>query len=125
MADFNPVTLYFILYESMGAWLFILVGVALLLVVGVIVMALRLRRAGRPAKRPVMAAIAAALLVTAVFFFLVPGWTLAGIGALSGVVDHVFAALLALVPGVAAGTIVFMLAAARCAAKSIRQPVSA
>ena len=51
--------------------------------------------------------------------------TLAGIGALSGVVDYAFAALLALVPGVAAGAIVFMLAARRCTAKSMRQPVSA
>ncbi|TWG55325.1 hypothetical protein [Aminobacter sp. J44] len=125
MADFNPVTLYFILYESMGVWLFILAGVAILLLVGVIMMTLRLGRTGRPAKRPAMAAIAAALVVTVVFFFLVPGWTLAGIGALSGVVDYAFAALLALVPGVAAGAIVFMLAARRCTAKSMRQPVSA
>ena len=72
MADFNPVTLYFILDESMGVWLFILAGVAILLLVGVIMMTLRLGRTGRPAKRPAMAAIAAALVVTVVFFLAKP-----------------------------------------------------
>jgi len=124
MADFNPVTLYFILYESLGAWLFALAGAAFLLLAGVIAMALRLRRADRPARRPVMAASAAAVLATAVFFFMVPGWTLSGIDALSGAVDILFATLLALVPGLAAGAIVFMLAAGRCAARGARRPVA-
>lgn len=124
MADFDPVTLYFILYESLGAWLFALAGAAFLLLVGVIVRALRLRRADRPARKPVMAAIAAAVPATAVFFFMVPGWTLAGIDALSGAIDILFATLLALVPGIAAGAIVFMLAAGRCAARSVRHPVA-
>lgn len=125
MTDFNPVTLCFVLFESMGVWLFLVVGVAVFLLVGVIVTTLRLRHGGRPAKRPAMAAIAATLLVTVVFFFLVPSWTLAGISALSGVVDYVFAALLALVPGIAAGMVMFMLAARRYNKKSIRQSVSA
>ena len=46
MSDFNPVTLFFILSEGMGGWLWLLLGAALLLLCGIVFGLTRLRRAG-------------------------------------------------------------------------------
>lgn len=120
MDDFNPVTLFFILYESIGVWLFVLAAAALALLLGVVAAMVRLRRIGRPAGRPLAAALIGGLAVAILAFFLVPGWTLAGLDSLNGAVDYLFAALLALVPGAFAGALLFMLAARRCVARASR-----
>ena len=124
MSDFNPVTLYFILYEGMGAWLWALLALGLLLVAGIVFGVVRLRRARRPAKRPLMMAFAVGLAATIVFTFLVPVWTLAGPGALGTPVDYAASFLLALVPGATFGATAFFLAAMRCAAMARRGAVS-
>lgn len=118
MSDFNPITLFFILYESMGNWLWALIALSLVLLVGIVVSSTKLRKALKPAKRPLAAAIVAGLAVTAIFTFLIPVWTLAGPGALVAPVDYAAAILLALVPGTSAGAFVFFLAASKCAARS-------
>ncbi len=118
MSDFNPTTIYFILSESMGGWLWVLVALAFILLTGIVSGGIKLRKAGRPARRPLTAAIVAGLAVTAIFAFLVPVWTLAGPGALVASVDYVAAILLALVPGASAGALVFFLAASKCATRS-------
>jgi len=115
MSDFNPVTLYFILHEAMGAWLWLLAALAIVLLVGIVLGAARLRRARHPAKRQLLMALAAGLATAVAFTFLVPMWTLAGPGALAGPIDYVFAFLFALVPGGIVGSAVFFLAAMRCA----------
>ncbi len=118
MSDFNPITLYFILYESMGNWLWALIALSLVLLVGIVVGSTKLRKALKPARRPLTAAIVAGSAVTAIFTFLIPVWTLAGPGALVAPVDYAAAILLALVPGTSAGAFVFFLAASKCAARS-------
>lgn len=114
MSDFNPMALFFILYESMNVWLWVSLGLALVLVVGIVASALRLYRVGRSMARPIVAALTAGLIAAAVATFLVPVWTLADIGALSAAVDYAFAFLFALVPGAVIAALVFMLAARRC-----------
>lgn len=113
MSDFNPVTLFFILSESMRIWLWALVALALLLLAGIAVGIVRLRRTGRPARRALTAGLLTGLATTVVFTFLVPVWTLAGPGVLGAPVDFLFAVLLALVPGAAVGSAVFAGAALR------------
>lgn len=51
MSDFDPTTTFFILYESMGVWLWALLGLALILQIGVVMSALRLYHSIAPAKR--------------------------------------------------------------------------
>lgn len=115
MSDFNPETLFFILYESVGVWLWLLLGLAVALLVGIVMSALKLRRAGRSMRCPFLAALIAGLAVAVAATFVVPVWTLADVGALGAAVDHVFAFLLALVPGAVVAALIFMLAARRCA----------
>ena len=117
MSDFDLTTIYFILAESMGMWLWALAGLAVVLGIGIIAGIMRLRTAGRPAKRPATAALIAGGVATAIFIFLVPVWTSTSAGALAAPVDYLFAVLIALVPGSMVGALVFFLAANRCAAK--------
>ena len=93
MSDFNPVTLFFILSESMGGWLWLLLVAAVLLLGGIAFGLGRLRRAGRPAKRPLMAAAIVGTVATIVFTFLMPAWTLAGIDAFASALDSIPLAL--------------------------------
>ncbi|MBN9581169.1 MAG: DUF5368 family protein [Afipia sp.] len=123
MSDFNPITLFFILYESMGVWLWLLLTLALVLFVGIVASALNLRRAGRPAKRPILAALIAGSIVTLAATFAVPVWTLADIGALSAAVDYIFAFLFALIPGAVIAALVFMLVARCCADHDLVQSI--
>lgn len=115
MSDFDPVTLFFIARESLGVWLWLLLGLAVVLLAGIAGGVLKLRRAGRPATRPLMAALIVGAVATLAATFAVPGWTLAGPGALGSAIDYAFAILFALVPGASIGALVFMLAASRCA----------
>ncbi len=119
MSDFDPVTLYFIVHESFGVWLWLLLGLAVILLIGIAGGVLKLRRAGRPATRPVMAALIVGAIATLAAMFAVPGWTLAGPGALGAAIDYVSAVLFALVPGAIVGALVFMLAASRCARRGV------
>lgn len=115
MSDFNPETLFFIVYESMGLWLWLLLGLAVVLLIGIVTSAIRLHRSGRPMTRPVMAAVIVGLLASVAITFVVPAWTLAGADALTGAIDYAFAFLFALVPGAILAALVFMMAANRCA----------
>ncbi len=124
MSDFNPVTLFFILSEAMGGWLWLLVVLALVLLGGIVYGLARLRRAGRPAKRPLTAAIAVGLVATAIFTLLMPAWTLAGLDAFASALDVAGAILLALVPGAMIAALVFTLASLRCAARGPRPQLS-
>lgn len=117
MSDFNPETLFFILYESIGVWLWLLLGLAVVLLAGIVMSALKLHRAGRSMKRPFLAALIAGLVVAVAATFAVPVWTLADVGALGAVIDYAFAFLLALVPGAIVAAFIFMLAARRCASR--------
>lgn len=114
MSDFNPITLYYILHEGMGAWLWLLLALAGALLAGIVASFLKLRRAGRPARRPLLMALAVALVAAVAFTFLVPAWTLAGPGALTGPIDYASAFLFALVPAGLIGSAAFFLATARC-----------
>lgn len=118
MSDFNPLTLFYILSESMGFWLGALIVAALILLAGILLGVTRLRKADRSAKRPLIAALVTGAVTTLIFTFLMPVWTLAGPGALVSLVDYFIAGLLALVPGGIVGAIVFFLAASKCAARS-------
>lgn len=124
MSDFNPVTLFFILSEAMGGFLWLLAVVALALLGGIAFGASRLRRAGRPAKRPLMAAAIVGLAATAIFTLLMPAWTLAGLDAFASALDVAGAILLALVPGAMIAAAVFTLASLRCAARAPRTQAS-
>lgn len=117
MSDFNPETLFFILYESIGVWLWLLLGLVVVLLAGIVMSALKLHRAGRSMKRSFLAALIAGLVVAVAATFAVPVWTLADIGALGAVIDYAFAFLLALVPGAIVAALIFMLAARRCASR--------
>lgn len=99
----------------MGAWLWFLLALAAMLLLGIVVSTLKLRRAGRSAKRPIVVALVVGLIVVVMATFAVPGWTLADIGALSAAVDYDSAFLFALVPGAIIGAMIFVLTAIRCA----------
>ena len=118
MSDFDPVTIFYILYESMGAWLWVLMGLALVLLLGVISSFMKLRRAGRPALRSIGAALAVGLIAAAVLTLAVPIWTLADPSSLSAPIDYAVAFVLALVPGAVVAVLFFMLAASRRATLS-------
>ena len=120
MSDFNPVTLFFILSEGMGGWLWLLLAIALALLGGIVFGASRLRRAGRPAKRPLTAAAIVGAVATAVFAFLMPAWTLVGTDAFASGIDYAIAVLLALVPGAMVAALVFTMASLRCASRAPR-----
>ena len=120
MSDFNPVTLFFILSESLGSFLWLLLGAAALLLCGIVFGLIRLRRAGRPAKRPLMAAAIVGTVATIVFTFLMPAWTLAGIDAFASALDVAIAVLLALIPGIMIAALVFTMASLRCASRAPR-----
>ncbi len=111
MSDFDLTTIYFILSESMGGWLWGLVALALLLLAAIVAGIMRLRKNSTPARRPFVAALVAGLVTTIIFTFLVPIWTLAGAGALAAPIDVLFAALFALVPGGVVGSAVFVIMA--------------
>lgn len=121
MNDFDPVTLFSILHEGMGLWLWLLLGIALVLLAGIVASWLTLRRAGRPARRPITAALVVGLIAAVALTFVAPAWTLTGPAALSAAIDYVFAFLLALAPAAAIAALVFMLAARRCASRAIVQ----
>ncbi len=120
MSDFNPVTLFFILSEALGGFLWLLAVVALLLLGGIAFGLSRLRRAGRPAKRPLMAATIVGLVATTIFTLLMPTWTLAGIDAFASALDVAGAALLALIPGAMIAALAFTMASLRCASRGPR-----
>lgn len=117
MSDFHPVTLFFILQESLGVWLWLLLALALVLLVGIVVAVRKLRHAGLPMKAPFVAALIAGLVVAAVATFAMPVWTLSDFGALHAAIDYAIAFLFALVPGGIVAALVFMLAARHCAAR--------
>ncbi len=111
MSDFNPVTLYFILAESLGAWLWALVALAVVLLAGLVGAVVRLRRTRAGAGRPLALGLGLALLASAGLTFAVPLWSQAGPGALNGPVDLAMAFALALIPGAVLGALAFMLSA--------------
>lgn len=120
MSDFDLATIYFILSESMGIWLWVLLALALVLLAGIVTGVVRLRKTDRPAKRPLTIALVTGLATTAIFTFLVPVWTLTGPGAFSAPVDYLFAVLLALVPGAIAGSAVFAILALGSARRAVK-----
>lgn len=115
MSDFDLVSIYHILVETMGIWLWIAVAVAVVALLVIIAGFARLRGAARPAGGPLGVALAAGAVVTVVATFFVPVWTLADAGALLAPVDYVFAVLLGLVPGGITAVAVFYITAARSA----------
>ncbi|MBX3553102.1 MAG: hypothetical protein KF697_11655 [Pseudolabrys sp.] len=117
MSDFDPTSLFYILYESMGVWLWFLLGLAAVLLFGMIVSARRLMRVGGSLKRPLFAALAVSVVVALLLSFAVPLWTLASPAALSSGIDYLFAFLFALVPGVIVGAVAFMFASRMCSAR--------
>jgi Na+/H+ antiporter NhaA len=113
MSTFDPVTLFFILYETFGVWLWVLLATALALLAGIVSALVKLRRARCPVATPIWMAVAAGLVAAMGFTFAVSIWTLADPSALSGPLDYV-AILVALLPGAIVAALVFMLAARRC-----------
>ena len=118
MDDMNPIVLAAILRESLGFWFWPAVLVALVLLALVVLGFAKVLRAGRSPMRPVLAGLVAMLVTATAVAFVVPGWTLAELSALSGPVDYATAFLLALAPGAVVGTLVFFAAASRCAARA-------
>lgn len=118
MEDFNPITMFAILRESLGPWLWGLLLIALVLVVGVVSAAMKLRSARRSPKHPIIAAALAGGVATAIFFMLVPGWTMATHAALNGPVDYLAAILIAFIPGGGIAAMVFSMASWRCARRT-------
>ncbi|MBX3521008.1 MAG: hypothetical protein KF835_13430 [Xanthobacteraceae bacterium] len=114
MSDFNPVSLFYILYESFGVWLWILLTLAVLLLAGVFASARKRLRVGGSLKRPFIAAFVVCGVVAALMTFVVPYWTLASPSALSAGIDYLFAFLAALIPGAIAGGITFMFVSRMC-----------
>lgn len=125
MSDFNPVTLFFILSEGMGGWLWLLLAAAVLLLCGIVFGLTRLRRAGRPAKRPLMAAAIMGTVATTVFTFLMPSWTLVGVDAFASGIDYAGAIALALIPGAMIAALVFTMASLKCASRGPRAQTQA
>lgn len=113
MHDLSPITLFAIGRESLGGWFWPLLVLAALLLAGLILGALRRRRAGAPVGRPLLTAMLVALVSAVVFAVLAPWWTQADTGALNGAIDYVAAYLLGLIPGAALGCLVFIVGSLR------------
>ncbi|WP_022728594.1 DUF5368 family protein [Fodinicurvata sediminis] len=111
MSEFDPVSLFFILYESFGSWFWPAVILALLFLAGIIVGFVLLRRKGQPFGRPILIALALGAVTTFVATLLAPAWTHADLGALGSIVDILAAVALALVPGAVAAILAFLLVA--------------
>lgn len=119
MQDFNPIALFAILYETLGFWLWILLVVAVLLLLGIISGVMRMRATMAPWRRPLLVMLAALVVMTAVAFMLVPGWTGAAPGSLRGVIDYLAVLALALIPGAIVAALAFTLATHRCARRNL------
>jgi hypothetical protein len=113
MSTFDPVTLFSILHETMGVWLWVMFGTAFVLLVGIVSAFVKLRRARCPVSRPIWMAVAAGLIAAAGLTFVVPIWSLADPSALSGSVDYAVAFLIALAPGALVAALAFVLVARR------------
>lgn len=120
MNDFNPITLFVVAQEVLGLWLWLLIGAGVLVLAGIVTGAMRLRRSGGPARRPLMAGLVMGLAATTVAFLLVPRWSMADMAALNAPVDYVIAILIALIPGGLIGGAVFSMASRLCASRALR-----
>lgn len=104
--------------QALQDWHWPLLLIALVLAVGVVSGTMRLRSARRSPKRPIVAAIVTGIVAAAIFFILVPGWTMATHDALNGPIDYIAAILIALVPGGGVAALVFSMASRRCASRA-------
>ncbi|MGM0562077.1 MAG: DUF5368 family protein [Pseudomonadota bacterium] len=111
MSEFDPLSLFAILYESFGVWFWPAVILACLLLVSIIASVVLIRRKDLAFGRPVLIALAVGATTTFIATLLAPAWTHADLGALGSIVDVVAAVALALVPGAAAAALAFLLVA--------------
>lgn len=121
MSEFNPTSLFAILYESIGVWFWPATILALLLLAGIIVGVVLLRRVGQSFGRPILLALALGAAATFVATLLAPAWTHADLGALSSIVDIVAAVALGLVPGAVVAATTFVLVAIAFSTRSTRR----
>lgn len=117
MQELDPIAMLSILMETLGMWFWVLLAVAVVLLLGVIGGAVRLRRARASLKRPIRATLIIGVLATLVAYFLIPRWSQADPGSFRGGIDYITAVLLALVPGAMTAALVFSLAARQCASR--------
>lgn len=120
MNDFNPISLWFIAWETLSVWFWPVIIVALLLLLGVVAGFRALRRHGRSAGRPLAGAIIVALAATFVGTWAMPYLTHAAPSSLGSFLDWLTAFLLALAIGMAVFALAFSLMARRCVRKGQR-----
>jgi hypothetical protein len=113
MNDFNPISLWFIAWETLSAWFWPVIILAALLLIGVSTGFRRLRRRGRSAGKPLALSMLAALSATILGTWAVPYLTHASPSSLTSFLDWLTAFMLALVLGMAVFALVFSLLARR------------
>ncbi|MGE4369524.1 MAG: hypothetical protein AB7E12_07575 [Burkholderiaceae bacterium] len=113
MSDFNPVSVFYIAWETLAAWFWPLLVAGVALFIGVMLGLRRLRKARRSATRPVVVALLWGLAATALGTLALPYLTHAPVGVLASLVDFLVAFLLALVLGAAVFAVAFTVAAHR------------
>ncbi|NYT79997.1 hypothetical protein H0A70_00560 [Alcaligenaceae bacterium] len=113
MNDFNPISLWFIAWETLSTWFWPVIILAVLLLTGVALGFRTLRRHGRSAGMPLAFSILAALAVTFLGAWAMPYLTHASPSSLSSMLDWLTAFVLALALGMMVFALVFSLLAHR------------
>ncbi len=111
MSDFNPVSLFHIIWQVLSGWFWPLVIAALVLVYGVASGFKGLRRRGLRAGPPLFWALVAGLLATVIATWLLPYSTHADLSMFRSFIDFLAVVLLALVVGLGVFALVFSIAA--------------
>jgi len=111
MSDFNPIALFAIAREMLGATFWPAAAAIALLVGTVGWAAIHARRQGYGLRSGLVWGISSGMIVTAAATLLVPAWTDASVGDLRSAIDVVAAVAIALVPGILAGSVMFVVAA--------------
>jgi Ca2+/H+ antiporter len=114
MNEFSPVSLFYMALATLQQWFWPIVIVTLLLVLGVAFSLRSLRRNKRSAARPVLAGVAAGLVVTAAGALLFPYALHGDVSAFRHAIDFITALGLALMLGMAVFAAVFTVVAWRC-----------
>jgi pilus assembly protein TadC len=111
MSDFNPVSLFHIVWQVLSGWFWPLVIVALVLIYGVYNGFKGLRHRGLRAGPPLFWGLLAGLLVTVVATWFLPYSTHADLSMFRSFIDFLAVVLLALVVGLGVFALVFSIAA--------------
>ncbi len=120
MSDFNPLSMFYVVFEMFGAWFWLLVVIALALLYGVVSGFRLLRRRGLSVGAPLFGGLVVGLVATVLAALLLPASTSASVSALGGVIDYIMLVVMALVIGLGVFALVFSVLARKRANNQLK-----